>query len=342
MEEGVVLGELVSRDEAYGIDYNVIEAFDQPWKTNEGGVGMYWGVFEASRHAKFAWTGLVSDPDHWTIGGFAVLLGLLVSLPVLGRRAATFGEAAALAIAANAVGAWLATVFAFWQTHYFVLGAAFALLLGITLLAPLVMITLARIEEIAVIAFCRGPRPLIADALSAPEAFAPKVSIHAPAHREPPEMLKATLDAVARIHYPNFERIVVINNTPDPAFWRPIEDHCRALGERFKFINEDNLSGYKAGALRLAFSHTAADAEIIGVIDADYVVRPDWLKDLVPGFADPKVGMVQAPQDHRDGDRTAMHHAMNGEYSAFFDIGMAHPTEAHPIILHAPTPLIPH
>ena len=340
IEQASVLREFVSRAEAYGIDYNVIEAFDQPWKTNEGGVGMYWGVFDASRHAKFAWTGLVSDPDHWKIGALAVLLGLLVSLPVLARRAATFGEAAALAIAANTVGAWLATVFAFWQTHYFVLGAAFALLLGITLLAPLVMITLARIEEIAVIAFGRGPRRLIADALSAPEGFAPKVSIHVPAHREPPEMLKATLDAVAQIDYPNFECIVVINNTPDPAFWRPIEDHCRALGERFKFINEDNLSGYKAGALRLALSHTAADAEIIGVIDADYVVRPDWLKDLVPVFADPKVGMVQAPQDHRDGDRTVMHHAMNGEYAGFFDIGMVQRNEANAIIVHGTMCLI--
>ena len=43
------------------------------------------------------------------------------------------------------------------------------------------------------------------------------------------------------------------------------------------------------------------------MLDADYVVHPDWLKDLVPVFADPKVGLVQAPQDHRDGD--AQRHA---------------------------------
>jgi exo-beta-1,3-glucanase (GH17 family)/cellulose synthase/poly-beta-1,6-N-acetylglucosamine synthase-like glycosyltransferase len=334
IEQPSVLREFVSRAEAYGIDYNIIEAFDQPWKTNEGGVGMYWGVFDAARHAKFAWTGLVSDPDHWKVGTIAVLLGLLLSLPILARRAATFGEAATLAVAANAVGAWFATVFAFWQTHYFVLGAAFALGLGIVLLAPLVVIALARVEEIAAIAFGRGPRRLIAAALPAVEGFAPKVSIHVPAHREPPEMLKATLDAVARLDYPNFECIVVINNTPDPAFWRPIEEHCRVLGERFKFINENNVSGYKAGALRLALAHTATDAEIIGVIDADYVVRPDWLKDLVPAFADPKVGMVQAPQDHRDGDRSVMHHVMNGEYAGFFDIGMVQRNEANAIIVH--------
>ena len=340
IEQASVLREFISRAEAYGIDYNIIEAFDQPWKTNEGGVGMYWGVFDASRHAKFAWTGLVSDPDHWKIGALAVLLGLLVSLPILARGAATFGEAAALAVVANGVGAWLATVFAFWQTHYFVFGAAFALVLGIILLAPLVAIALARIEEIAVIIFGRGPRRLVAAALPAPEGFAPKVSIHVPAHREPPEMLKVTLDAVARLDYPNFECIVVINNTPDPAFWRPIEDHCRVLGERFKFINEDNVSGYKAGALRLALTHTAADAEIIGVIDADYVVHPDWLKDLVPVFVDPKVGVMQAPQDHRDGDRTVMHHAMNGEYAGFFDIGMIQRNEANAIIVHGTMCLI--
>jgi cellulose synthase/poly-beta-1,6-N-acetylglucosamine synthase-like glycosyltransferase len=269
-----------------------------------------------------------------------VLLGLLLSLPILARTEATFGEAITLAVAANTVGAWFATVFAFWQTHYFVLGAAFALGLGIFLLIPLVVIALARIEEIAAIAFGRSPRRLIAAALPAPDGFAPKVSIHVPAHREPPDMLKATLDAVARLDYPNFECVVIINNTPDPAFWRPIEEHCRALGERFKFVNEDNVSGYKAGALRLALAHAAPDAEIIGVIDADYVVRPDWLKDLVPAFADAKVGMVQAPQDHRDGDRTVMHHAMNGEYAGFFDIGMVQRNEANAIIVHGTMCLI--
>ena len=286
IEQATVLRDFISRADAYGIDYNIIEAFDQPWKTNEGSVGMYWGVFDAAREAKFAWAGPVHDLDHWKFAGLAVLLGLLLSLPILARRSATAGEAATLAIAANVVGAWFATVFAFWQTHYFVLGAAFALGLGIVLLIPLVAIALGRIEEIAAIAFGRGPRRLIATALSPVEGFAPKVSIHVPAFREPPEMLKATLDSVARLDYPNFECVVVINNTPDPAFWRPIEDHCAALGERFKFVNQDNVSGYKAGALRLALAHTADDAEIIAVIDADYVVQPNWLKDLVPAFAD--------------------------------------------------------
>jgi exo-beta-1,3-glucanase (GH17 family)/cellulose synthase/poly-beta-1,6-N-acetylglucosamine synthase-like glycosyltransferase len=340
IEQAMVLREFIARADAYGIDYNIIEAFDQPWKTNEGGVGMYWGVFDAARQAKFTWAGLLQDPDHWKVAGLAVLLGLLLSLPILTRSGATLGEAVTLAVAANAVGAWSATVFQFWQTHYFVFGAAFALVLGAVLLIPLVIIALARIEEIAAIAFGRAPRRLIAAALPAGDGFAPKVSIHVPAYREPPEMLKATLDAVARLNYPNFECVIVINNTPDPAFWQPIEEHCRALGDRFKFINQDNVAGYKAGALRHALANTAPDAEIIGIIDADYVVHPDWLKDLVPAFADPKVGMLQAPQDHRDGERSLMHHAMNGEYAGFFDIGMVQRNEKNAIIVHGTMCLI--
>jgi exo-beta-1,3-glucanase (GH17 family)/cellulose synthase/poly-beta-1,6-N-acetylglucosamine synthase-like glycosyltransferase len=334
VEQALVIRDFLARAEAYGIDYNVIEAFDQPWKTNEGGVGPYWGLFDAARVAKFAWTGPISDTEHWKVAGLAVLLGLLFSLTILAKPHATTGEAVTLAVATNMVGAWCAVVFAFWNGHYFVPGAAFAFVFGVLLLIPLTLIALARIEEIAAIAFGRKPLRLISAPASAIDGYAPKVSIHVPAYREPPEMLKLTLDAVSRLEYPNFECVVVINNTPDPAYWEPIKEHCRALGERFKFINVNDLDGYKAGALRLALANTADDAEIVGVIDADYVVRPDWLKDLVPYFADQTVGMIQSPQDHRDGDRSIMHSAMNGEYAGFFDIGMVQRNEANAIIVH--------
>ncbi len=72
-----------------------------------------------------------------------------------------------LSAAANGVGAWTATVFAYWTGHYFVFGSAFALTLGLILLVPLVLIAMARIEEIAAIAFGREPRRLIVKARAA-------------------------------------------------------------------------------------------------------------------------------------------------------------------------------
>ncbi len=340
VEQAIVLRDFVTRAEAYGIDYNIVEAIDQPWKIFEGGVGPYWGLFDASRQPKFDWSGPITDPDHWKLAGIALLVSVLLSLPLLTMSGVTLWQAVMLAGAANVVGAWSSAVFAYWNGHYFVPGAAFALGLGVLLLIPLIIIAMARIDELASIAFGRKPRRLIEAPPLVPEAATPKVSIHIPAHREPPDMLKQTLDAVARLDYPNFECVVVINNTPDQALWLPIEEHCRALGDRFKFVNADNLQGFKAGALRLAMVHTAADAEVIGVIDADYVVQANWLKDLAPLFRDPSVALVQAPQDHRDGARSLMHHAMNGEYAGFFEIGMVQRNEVNAIIVHGTMCLI--
>jgi exo-beta-1,3-glucanase (GH17 family)/cellulose synthase/poly-beta-1,6-N-acetylglucosamine synthase-like glycosyltransferase len=340
-EQAGIMRAFVARADALGIDYNLIEAYDQPWKTIEGSVGAYWGLFEnQTRQPKFAWAGPITDTDSWKIAAVAVAVGVLLSLPVLGIAGATFLQTFVLASAAHAVGAWSAILFDYWDSHYFVAGAAFALGLGTVLLIPLALIALGRIEEIAGILFGRSPARLLRTNGAAAPAYAPKVAIHIPACREPPEMLKATLDAVARLTYPNFECIIVVNNTPDAAMWQPVEEHCRTLGERFRFINAPKLEGYKAGALRLALAQTSRDAEIIGVIDADYAVTPDWLTDLVPVFVDTKVGLVQAPQDHRDGKRSPLHYAMNGEYAGFFDIGMVQRNESNAIIVHGTMCLI--
>jgi exo-beta-1,3-glucanase (GH17 family)/glycosyltransferase involved in cell wall biosynthesis len=345
-QQASVLRNFVSRAEAIGMEYNIVEAIDQPWKFSEGGVGPYWGILNASREPKFAWSGPIVNPNHWNFAIIALLVGVLMSLPILRLNEPTMMQAFMLSAAANGVGAWAATVFAYWAGHYFVFGSAFALILGLILLVPLVLIAMARIEEIAAIAFGRNPRRLIVKGQPTVPATIgetvsfPKVSIHVPAYFEPPEMLKQTLDAVSRLDYPNFECVVIINNTPDPEFWQPIQDHCRALGERFKFINAEKVEGFKAGALRIAMERTAVDAEIIGIIDADYMVQPDWLKDLVPAFADPRVGLVQAPQDHRDGNRSLMHYIMNGEYAGFFDIGMVQRNEFNSIIVHGTMCLI--
>jgi cellulose synthase/poly-beta-1,6-N-acetylglucosamine synthase-like glycosyltransferase/exo-beta-1,3-glucanase (GH17 family) len=339
-QQASVLRNFVNRAEAIGMEYNIVEAIDQPWKYFEGGVGPYWGMFTAAREPKFSWVGPIVNPDYWKLATIALLVGILMSLPILRLAEPTMMQTLVLSAAANGVGAWVATVFAFWDSHYFVLGSAFALTLGVILLVPLVLIAMARIEEIAAVAFGHPPRRLITKtATLAPASIGenltfPKVSIHIPAYYEPVDMLKQTLDAVSRLDYPNFECIVIINNTPDPAFWQPIQDHCRMLGERFVFINAEKVKGFKAGALRIAMDRTAADAEIIGILDADYVVDPDWLKDLVPVFADPRVGIVQAPQEHRDEDRSLMHYMMNGEYAGFFDIGMVQRNEENAIIVH--------
>ena len=62
--------------EGAGLDYNLIEAFDQPWKRAlEGTVGGYWGIFDADRQPKFPWRGPVSEYPQWQTD-FAIASGL--------------------------------------------------------------------------------------------------------------------------------------------------------------------------------------------------------------------------------------------------------------------------
>jgi cellulose synthase/poly-beta-1,6-N-acetylglucosamine synthase-like glycosyltransferase len=64
----------------------------------------------------------------------------------------------------------------------------------------------------------------------APRARHPKVSLHVPAHAEPPEDVIATLDALARLDYPDFEVRVIDNNTDDLALWQPVMAYCQRWG----------------------------------------------------------------------------------------------------------------
>lgn len=209
-----------------------------------------------------------------------------------------------------------------------------SLVFGILLLAlQAAALTLLAVHTFEIIdVLCRTRWQFAVDALHV-AGFAPKVSIHVPIHREPPEMVMQTLDALARLNYDNYEVLVIDNNTSEEDLWRPIEAHCAKLGDRFRFFHLLPWPGYKSGALNFALGETACDAEIIGIVDSDYLAEPDWLANLVGHFSDPEMAFVQTPQDYRDG-ATRGHYgkALALSYIYFFRISMASRNERNAII----------
>jgi len=77
---------------AKGFDYNVIEAFDQPWKSAlEGTVGANWGLFDSERHLKLRLDRpVVEDPQWFNHAGLAALIGLLPAALFFRRRPETW------------------------------------------------------------------------------------------------------------------------------------------------------------------------------------------------------------------------------------------------------------
>lgn len=328
--------------EQEGYIYYIMEAFDQPWKMQvEGAVGAYWGVYDVLRRPKFTFTEPIVDIPEWRLlAGISVVIALITFTLLLTDAISLSSRGRGfLAIIAYAMATAAVLIVYSYLQQYLSLSAIVVGVLMLVGMIGVIIVVLVEAHEWAEALWASERRRLFIP-LPVDDADLPMVSIHVPAHNEPPDMLIETLDALARLDYPRFEVIVIDNNTKDPAVWQPVEAHCASLGARFRFFHVDPLAGYKSGALNFALKHTAAEADVIGVIDSDYVVEPNWLRDLVPQFGQPEIAIVQAPQDYRDAGENAFKAMSYAEYRGFFYIGMITRNDRNAIIQHGTMTLV--
>ena len=152
-----------------------------------------------------------------------------------------------------------------------------------------------------------------------PDAELPFISLHVPAHNEPPDMVLDTLRSLARLDYPRYEIVVIDDNTDDEKLWLPVRDWCARHGAKFAHL--EDWPGYKSGALNYALRElTDPRAEIIGVVDSDYQLEPGFLRRCAPLFADSWVGFTQAPQDYRGWEESRYYRRLFYSYSYFFAV----------------------
>jgi exo-beta-1,3-glucanase (GH17 family)/cellulose synthase/poly-beta-1,6-N-acetylglucosamine synthase-like glycosyltransferase len=333
--EAAFLRNFFNLAERKNYDYYVMEAYDQPWKGSagqEGAVGAFWGMLDAEGNAKFSLRGPLSSFGQWKVlaaiaAGLTFLIGLAVMavVPKLSLRG-YFLLAGTIGLVVSG-GLFIVEAS---SLRYIDLGT----IGGMMLIVPAALFTatllLTETAEWALSLWRKKRKPEISGRL----ARFPRVSIHVPTHNEPPLMVMQTLNALSRLDYPNFEVIVLDNNTSDESMWRPVASHCQTLGPKFRFFHLDGIKGFKAGALNKALELTDPSAEFIAVIDSDYQVAPHWLRTVMPGFDDPKVGIVQAPQDYRDSQESLFKSFLYEEYTGFFRIGMVERAEHNAIIQH--------
>lgn len=141
--------------------------------------------------------------------------------------------------------------------------------------------------------YVRGRRRPVA----APPAWTgpqPRVCIQLPLFNEP-LVVEALLEKVTAIRWAEgLLEIQVLDDSNDetPAI---IGRWLRANPGRagcVQHIRRADRAGYKAGAL--AYAMTLTEAEFFAIFDADFRPEPDFLETMMPQFADPGVGVVQA------------------------------------------------
>jgi exo-beta-1,3-glucanase (GH17 family)/glycosyltransferase involved in cell wall biosynthesis len=323
---------------AHDVDYYLLEAFDQPWKENlgEGRTGAYWGIFNADRQLKFPFTGPVIEDTGWPWKALAASLLALVPMIWFGiafRRFRLTGRLFFDMLIQLACGLIVWSVTLPFNFYLDWIDWSMLVLLFPAQVAILAILLINGFEFTEVLwrrSWIRHAGMLEPD----PVEKQPFVSIHLACYNEPPEMVIVTLDSLAALDYQNYEVLVIDNNTKDPAIWKPVQEYCEKLGAHFRFFHLEPWPGFKAGALNFGLKETSARADVVAVIDADYVVRADWLATLTGHFHDPKVAVVQCPQAHRDFEHNRFRRMTAWEYDGFFRIGMHHRNERNAIIQH--------
>lgn len=277
------------------------------------------------------------------LGALALLAAPLIGPAPTLTLAATVGLALVMPRRWYAIGAWLfaslLVLFALYGAYLvratlLLGGEPVSLALGIALLllqAGAMGLLLASSFEM-VDALCAPPVDPVAPPFP---ARPPVVCLQVPTYNEPPDLVIETIASLVAIDYPALRVQVIDNNTTDPELWQPVEAECarlRGLGHRVEFVHLPEWPGYKGGALNWGLAHLAEDVEIVGVVDADYVADPAWLRDAVPHFGDPAVAFVQTPQDYRAWEDSAFYRACYVGFGYFFKVGMVSRARRNAII----------
>ncbi len=82
----------------------------------------------------------------------------------------------------------------------------------------------------------------------------------------------------------------------------------------------ENWPGFKAGALNEATPRLPEEVEILGIVDADYQVHPQWLRNTIGYFDDPSVAFMQTSQHYREWRDNPYLRGLFYSFRYFFDI----------------------
>lgn len=126
----------------------------------------------------------------------------------------------------------------------------------------------------------------------------PFVTIQLPVYNEM-YVMERLLDNIALMDYPKDKlEIQVLDDSTDETVITTAEhvEKLKKTGLDIQHIRRTDRSGFKAGALKEGLK--IAKGEYIAIFDADFLPKPNWLKQTIPYFKDEHIGVVQTRWGH--------------------------------------------
>lgn len=126
----------------------------------------------------------------------------------------------------------------------------------------------------------------------------PHVAIQLPIYNEQ-FVIKRLLDSINQINYPkDLLHIQILDDSTDVTS-EMIQEYIGLHTNQscsIEYRHRNNRHGYKAGALQEGLK--SIHAELILILDADFIAYPEILHDMIHFFTDPKIGAVQLRWGH--------------------------------------------
>jgi cellulose synthase/poly-beta-1,6-N-acetylglucosamine synthase-like glycosyltransferase len=151
----------------------------------------------------------------------------------------------------------------------------------------------------------------------------PRVTIQLPVYNER-YVVKRLIQSVCRFDYPKelFEIQILDDSTDDTVeIAKAVAGEMRRQGFDIGYIHRDDRTGFKAGALKEGLKY--AKGELVGIFDADFIPNPEFLKETVPYFTDPRIGMLQTRWGHINSDYSLLTRAQSMGIDGHFGIEQA-------------------
>jgi cellulose synthase/poly-beta-1,6-N-acetylglucosamine synthase-like glycosyltransferase len=130
----------------------------------------------------------------------------------------------------------------------------------------------------------------------------PRVTIQLPIFNER-YVVERLIQSVCQFDYPReLLEIQILDDSTDDTIdiAQAVAAQMKDQGFDIQYIHRDNRIGFKAGALKEGLK--TAKGELVGIFDADFVPHPNFLKETVPYFTDPEIGMLQTRWGHINSD----------------------------------------
>jgi len=148
----------------------------------------------------------------------------------------------------------------------------------------------------------------------------PKITTQLPLYNEL-NVAERAIRAIAAFDYPShLHQIQVLDDSTDETreLVNRIASELRSAGIWIDVVRREIRHGYKAGALSDAMP--TAHGEFIAIFDSDFVPAPDFLRSLLPHFADEKTGLVQARWGHLNREESLLTRAQSVGIDGHFAI----------------------